>query len=320
MGIKQSGTRATPRMDLGVAVMEHIGQENQFIGTRVFPVFETNKKESSFAKITRESMAKTVDTKRSKGSGYNRGGFETEDGSYTCEENGHEIPVDDGEREMYRSDFEAEFVASKIAMNRVLLNQEIRIKNLIFNTSTFTGSDLYTDRSSAPWDTAGSDVLSHVRTAKKKVRQNCGLKPNALIIGDQTLENLKSNTGIKDSIKYVKEMTDEALREALAGLFGLEQVIVGGAIYDSADEGQDFSASDIWADDYAMIARIATDGRDFSQPALGRTFLWTADSPENAMVEEYRDESIRSDVYRSRQHTDEILIDKYFGHLLEVDA
>ena len=69
-----------------------------------------------------------------------------------------------------------------------------------------------------------------------------------------------------------------------------------------------------------MVARITKDGLDFSQPAIGRTFLWVADCPENVMVESYRDEPVRSDVIRSRQFTDEILIDAYFGHLLKVDV
>ena len=67
-----------------------------------------------------------------------------------------------------------------------------------------------------------------------------------------------------------------------------------------------------------LLAISAQDGQDPTQPSLGRTFLWANDSPENVMVEQYRDESIRSDVFRSRQHTDELLLDKYFGHLLKV--
>lgn len=312
---------ATARPDLKAAVIEHMGQEDQFVGVKAFPVFDTEKKAGTFPKVTRESIMRTTDTKRSVRSGYNRDGFDVEEGTFACEENGTEQPLDDGERALYKDQFNAELVATKIATNRILMNQEIRIKTILQNTSTFTGSDLYTDvSSSAPFDTAASDVLGAVRAGKAKVRANSGVPANALIISETVREWLKSNTGIKDSIKYVKELTDQELNNALATLFGLKYVLVGGSMYNSAKEGQTFSGSYIWSSLYAMICRVADDPLDLSQPGIGRTFNWISDASENVIVEEYRDETIRSDVYRVRQYTDEILVDAYFGHLLKIDS
>ena len=46
MGVDYQGQRAVPRMDLGVAMMEYVEQENEFIGTKILPIFRTKKKES----------------------------------------------------------------------------------------------------------------------------------------------------------------------------------------------------------------------------------------------------------------------------------
>lgn len=312
---------ATARPDLKAAVIEHMGQEDQFIGVNAFPVFDTEKKAATFPKVTRESIMRTSDTRRAVRSEYNRDGFEVEEGSFSCEENGTEQPLDDGERSLYKDQFSPELVAVKIATNRVLMNQEIRIKNIVQNASTFAGSDLYTDvSSSAPFDTAASDVMLAVRNAKSKVRANSGVPANALILNETAREWLKSNTGIKDAIKYVKELTDEELNKALASLFGLKYVLVAGAMYNSAKEGQTFSGAYIWSSLYATVCRIAADAIDLSQPGLGRTFNWVSDAAENVIVEEYREEKIRSDVFRVRQYTDEVLIDPYFGHLLKIDS
>lgn len=309
----------TARPDLKAAVLEHQGQEGDFIGTKIFPVFDTEKQSGTFPLVTRESIMRLSDTKRAPRSKYNRDGFEVSEGSFKCEENGHEQPLDDGERELYKDQFEADLVATMIGRNRVLMNQELRIKALVQNTATFTGSDLFTDvSSSAPWATAGSDVLLTVRTYKKKVKANCGLNPNALIISENVRELLKGNTGIKDAIKYVKELTDEELNSALARLFGFKYVIVGGASYNSAKEGQTFVGSGIWLDTYATIAVIAENPRDLSQPGLGRTFNWVSDAADNVIVEQYREEKIRSDVFRVRQYTDEVLVDPYFAHMLKI--
>ena len=39
---------------------------------------------------------------------------------------------------------------------------------------------------------------------------------------------------------------------------------------------------------------------------------------EGETVEQYRDDASRSDIFRVRQHVDEIVIDPYFAHLMKV--
>jgi len=320
MGVEYSGERATPRLELGAAVMEFIEQQDEFIGTRVLPIFGTRKKEATFPAITRESITRDADTKRAPRGNYNRDGFSAKDLSYKCEEHGLEGALDDSERSLYISDFDAELVTVRITTRRILQAQEKRIATGVFNTGTWTGADLFTDLSASPWDDATVDVIKQIRDTKAKVRKNTGLVPNTLICSETNIDRLKSNDGIKDAIKYTSRVTDAELMNALADLFGLERIFNAKGIRNSAKEGKPFVSADIWSDDFAMVAWIAGDGNDLSQPSMGRTFLWEEDSPDNAVVEQYRDEDIRSDIFRVRHHVDEKIIDKYFGHLLKVDA
>jgi hypothetical protein len=320
MGVDYSGNRATPRMDLGVTVMEYIEQANEFIGTRILPIFRTQKQKSVFPAITRESITRDADTKRATRGSYNRDGFSAKDKSYNCQEHGLEGALDDGERAMYATDFDAELVTTKITTRRVLQAQEKRIADELFNTSTFSGAALYTDHSANPWDDISSRVIEQIRQAKAKVRSNCGMVPNALICSATNIERLKSNTEIVDAIKYTSRPTDAEIGRALADLFGLKYILEGKAIRNIAKEGKPFVSADIWSDDYALVGLVSEEGQDLSQPGIGRTFLWVSDSPENAVVEQYRAEEIRSDIFRVRQHVDEIIVDPYFAHLLKVDA
>ena len=66
-----------------------------------------------------------------------------------------------------------------------------------------------------------------------------------------------------------------------------------------------------------MVAYIPED-QEIVAPAVGRTVLWTGDSPDNQTVEQYREEALRSDIFRVRHNTDEVIVDPYFGHLLKV--
>jgi hypothetical protein len=65
--------------------------------------------------------------------------------------------------------------------------------------------------------------------------------------------------------------------------------------------------TDIWSDSYAALVKIST-GDDLREPGVGRTFIYDAESAERPIVETYREEQIRSDVYRVRHTVDERLI------------
>lgn len=313
------GTRAVPRLELGEAALEFIQNADEFIGTRVLPIFKTMKKASIFPAITRESITREADTKRAPRGNYNRDSFQAKDRQYNCEEHGLEGPLDDSEREMYASDFDSELTTVQIITRRVLQAQEKRIASAVFNTSTFTGTNLYTDYSAAPWDNKSSEVIEQVREVREKVRKNCGMDPQTLVISKANLDRLIANDGIKGAIQYVARLTEAELLNALADILGIKRILVGRAIYNTAKEGKAFQGADIWSDDYAMLAVIG-EGQKLSDPTMGRTFLWTSDSPENATVEQYRDDSARSDIFRVRQHVDEMIIDPYFAHLMKVDA
>ena len=315
----QSGTRAVARVDLGAAFMEFMFKQEMFIGTKCLPILGVGDQAGYFDAITRESIAQTPDAKR-KESKYQRIGSETEDKSYTCKEWGLEGPLSDPKRKLYSKSFDAELVTVLGVANTLMLLQEIRIKEALFNTSTFTGARLYTDVSSAPWDTVGSDAIGHVRAAMAKVLKNTGLMPTTMVIGHDTLTNLKNNTAIKAAIQYIEKLTDANLIANMAALFGLREVIVGSSVYNNAKKGQTMDGAFVWQDDYALIAVVASDGNDLIQPSIGRTLLWTEDSPQNITTEQYREEQTRSDIFRVRHYVQEKIIDPYFGHLLKVDA
>lgn len=320
-GVNYSGPRAVPRLELGVAMLEFMDDPNNgFIGTQVAPIFRTLKKEGKYPAITRESITRDADTKRGPRGNYNRDGFEVKDKEFACVEHGLEGPLDDSKRALYASDFNAELNLTNIITRRLLQGQEKRIADIVMNTTTFSGSDLFKSYDSDPWTDVSADVITHIKDARKQVRTNCGMEPNTLIMSRTNLDRLLINTGIKDSIKYVARLTEQEIKNALADILGISRIVIGSSIRNTAKEGASFVGADIWSDDYVMVAKIADDGQDLSQPTLARTFLWTADSPENATVESYREEGVRSDVFRVRQHTDEQIIDPYFGFLLKVTA
>jgi len=310
----QSGSYATPRLDLGAAFQEFDLTANNFIAALALPQIRVPRKEAKFVKLRREGVLARADLKRAARSAYNRDEYSVEDDSYACEEYGHEQPLDDSERAFYANDFDAEFYASQVAARRLLTDYEVRAATAIFNTSTWTGSSL-TTAVGTEWSTASADAKSDILAAKEKVRRLTGVDPDTMIISKVVYNNLLKNDDLNEAVKYIQLGTVSNVAKAMADFFGLRQVLIGAGVYNSAKEGQDATITDIWDDEYAMICKLP-EGDAITAPGIGRTFLWRDDSPNDLNVEEYREEQTRSTIYRVRHTVDEKIIDAAFGHLL----
>lgn len=295
------------RPDLGMQVMEfYEGQTMGFIGMELMPIFPTALNAASYPVIPKEALLKLVDTSRAPRGRYNRDDWEYERGIFATSEQGYEEPVDDVEKALFEQEAQgmAGFIATKRAWGKIMRKQEYRVANKLFNASNFTAHAVTTE-----WDSSSSTPISDVNTGKLAFRKQCGMLPDALVISYTTFVDLKQVSEIVDRLKYTFPGIDinRMNSEQLAAVFDVPRVLVGGSVYDSAKKGQATTVADLWSYEYAALVKIGN-GLDLAQPCVGRTFLWTADSPQNPVVEQYRDEGIRSDVYRVRHHVDESFI------------
>ncbi len=313
---------ATLRPDLAESFMEFDLAMDQagFIANRVFPVVDVAMQSGNFGKIPIEQLLQQRDTKRAPGSGYARGSFTFDDATYACVEHGAEEPVDDREAKMYAEYFDAEVIASLRAYSAVLRNAEQRVADAVFNTTTWTGSDLTTGITNE-WDDATNAVpITDVEAAVQKIYDNSGLWANALIVNRKVFRNLRNSDQIIDRINSAgagsPSKASDVTVEMLAQVFDLDNIIVAGSTKNGAKEGQSASPEQIWSGEYAMVCKVAT-SQDFREPCIGRTFHWSADgSSIGGTVETYRDESVRSDITRVRHDVDEIVLYPQAGHLL----
>lgn len=319
-----SASLATLRPDLAESFVEFdLAMDQQgFIADEVFPVIDVASQSGTFGKIPIEQLLQSRDTKRAPGSGYARGKFTFQTATYACLEHGAEEPVDDREAKMYAEYFDAEQIASLRAYSAVLRNAEQRVADAVFNTGTWTGSELTTAITNE-WDSnhaADAVPITDVEAAVNKVYDGSGLWPNALIINRKVFRNLRNLDQIIERINSAgagnASKPSDITEAMLAQVFDLDYVIVAGASKNSAKEGQSATPAQIWSSEYAMVCKIATTG-DFREPCIGRTFHWSDDgSTIGGTVETYRDETVRSEITRVRHDVDEIVLYPQAGHLL----
>lgn len=313
----QQATRSTPRLDLGVAFHEFDQSAEGFVADMVLPPLPVQKKDGTLSVIVRENL-KVPNADHANGGTFQRVNLTSEDLTYNCLDYGLEGQLTDQDRANYASDYDAEYETVQNITRLMYMAREKRVKATVFNTTTFTGTALYKDYSASPWDTTTTNVITQVNFAKEKIRQNTGTRADSMLIGAGALNNLLANTVLIARFPGIEILTEEILRSNIARLFGLQNLEVGGRVEDSADEGQSFTASDIWPDDYALVYKKAQGS--MANPGLGRQPEWTGVENGLGRVISYREEQTESDIFRVRDFSDDKLFDAYFGFLLKIDA
>lgn len=309
--MRPKSSTAIFRPDLGQAVMEfYEGDTMGLIGLELMPLFLTALNSSTFPVIPKEALLQISDTARSPRGNYNRDDYEYERGLFQTAEKGIEELVDDTERSLFDQEAPgmADFMATERAYWKIMRAQEKRIADKLFNTGNFTANSLTNE-----WDDyTNATPLDDMVAGIKAFRGQCGMSPDGLVISYDTFLNLRRCDQIIDQLKYTFPGIDINAMSAqqLAQVFGIPRVLVGGMAYNSKGKGLDATIANIWSNEYAALVKISS-GPDLTRPGLGRTFLWTEDSAKNPVVEAYREENKRSDVFRVRHHVDERLMQSF---------
>lgn len=317
MPVQPTSSTTLQRPDLGQAVWEFDPASMPFVGIQACPIFGVEDKKADFSKIPVEALLKRVDTRRGTNGSYNRWGFETENDNFACEEHGLEGKLGADEVAFYDSYFDAELINSEGTKLKVLMGQEIRWADLLFDVGTTFAS--YTSAVANEWsDTTNGDPILDVAVAKEVVRARTGMIPNAMLISHKVWVVLRRCAKMFAALQYTQKVTGQLTLEQVKAALELDFLFVGKGVYDAAKEGQAASLTDVWDDEYALVFYRAPDAllANLKQPTLGRTFLWTEDSPDNATVESYEEAQTRGEVLRVRQQVDEKIIMAELGQLL----
>lgn len=306
------------RPDLGAIAYEYMigAGDRGFICLDLLPVFDVKEQSGNYPVIPIEALLKLQSTSRAPRGNYNRGDWEFELGNYNCKENGWEEPVDDSEAKLYQRYFNAEEIATLRAVDILLRAQESRVAAKVFNTANITA----TADVAIAWGTASTAVpRANIMAGKLAMRAASGLDPNVVAMSRKVFDTLMMTAEVTSAFRYTNPIEIggyDAQKRLMAQYFGVDRVLVGGAIKDGAKKGQAYSLADLWDDEYVGLFKVSGGGQDLRDPCLGRTFLWTGDSPQNVVTESYREEANRSNIYRVRQNTDEAFVFTGAGYLL----
>lgn len=226
--------------------------------------------------------------------------------SYHAEEYGLEMRIDDRERRAAPSNVNLDSTTVEIITENLLNGREKRVADLVRSTANITQN---TTIAAGPnrWDDAsGGDPIGDIDAGHAVIQASFGYTANAVVMGWDVWQALRRNPVIRAELLDGEQLTTSRL----ATLFGVERVIVGASLYNSANLGQTETLVDMWGTDVilAYINPRPTDQR----PSFGyqlrvddmATFRW-------------RDVPVNCDVFRVREIQTEKLVAANLAYLIK---
>jgi hypothetical protein len=112
--------------------------------------------------------------------------------------------------------------------------------------------------------------MEDIQDGKTTVLQNTGFEPNTLVLGYQVWAELINHPDFVDRIKHTS--TDRVNQDLIAGLFGIERLLISKAIKATNVEGETAAYSFVHGKS-AWLGYVAPDV-GLEVPTAGATFVW----------------------------------------------
>lgn len=271
-----------------------------FIADRVFPHIPVNKQSDKFFKFLKGDWFRMDADVRGAGSEARQGGYKLTSGSYSAIEYAlsHPVPIElinNADDPLNPLKTAVEYVTRQIQ-----LRKEYQVASLCTTAANWTSSEDAAAGWVATADGSGNTFIADMFSAKRTVRKLIGVNPNVLVVDDKTWDNIIQEYTVLERIKYSMASGEPAsvTTNMIAQMFGLDEVLIGSAIYSSDEEtvaGTEFTAVDMWetnATKGSALLLYRTPTPAINQPNAGYIFEWNGGMGQP-------NEVLDGDVYRS---------------------
>ena len=167
--------------------------------------------------------------------------------------------------------------AIKFITRKLLIRQELQFMSDLMTTSIWTGSSTGGDITPAPtWDDPTSTPIEDVQVQQAAILAGTGFLPNVFYLAFQTYQKLIRHPDVIDLIKYGASQGNPAIanEDALAKIFGVEEVIVSKGVYTTSAENVTTATFGLMASKNAMLVYVPSSPGLYT-PSAFYSFMWT---------------------------------------------
>lgn len=251
----------------------------------------------------RESMRAT-DDQRAPGAEANEVNFHLSSDRYYCDDHALESAIPDEERANADPAIQPDIDRVEFLTNKILLNQEINLANLITTSSSISNETLSgTDQ----WDDfTNSDPVLEVEAHKADIQSAAQVMPNTLVLPYEVYTKVRFHPKVTDKVQY--SGVPVVSEDILAQVFDVERVLVPRAFNNTAAPGQSPSLSYIWGKN-ALLCYVPPRA-GLKQIALAYSFIWSqaAGTVQGRLVEMWHENRRKADMIRVQKYYDQKLI------------
>jgi hypothetical protein len=278
----------------------YMQEDDRFVASKVFPLVEIDKQSFTYYSFTKKYWFLDEIKSRAPGGSFARSGYGV--GSATGFANmwGLEHTIADETRSNNQTPMDLEQAGLRWLAQQSLIRKE-RAFAADFMVTGVWGTD--DNNATTDWDdfTSG-DPINDVLTARRTISNNTGQDGNSMTLGYIVHQALMNHPDIIDRVKYVQSAILSNIEGALASAFGVSNYWVAKASYNSANEGQTFSAAAIIDDDCLVSYVSPTPG--VMSASAGYTFGWRGGGGQGEIIQ-YREAQSKSDVLQHSEAWDQ---------------
>lgn len=276
---------------------------------QIFPIVPVSDQSGKYQVFDKAAWLRDEAKRRAPGTLAADGGYTLSTGSYLCEEWAYRHKLPDEIRRNFQSPVSADLSAVKHVSEKLLIREDSQFASTFMGTGIW-GTD-FTGVSSSPstnqflqWDQSSSTPITDMRTGIRTVQKAIGRKPNVALIGPLVWDVLVDHSTVKSRI--ATSQTQIVTEQLIAALLGLDRVIVGESIYNSAAEGQTASMSHQLGK--SVLLAYVTSAPSMDEPSAGYIFSWSefdgVSAANAAAIRTYRQDDIKSDWYEGNSFFD----------------
>lgn len=288
-----------PLTNISIAFIQ---QQSMFAAGQVFPMVPVESKSDLYYIYDKADMHRNDMLPRAPGTESAGSGFGTSTDNYNCAVYSLHKDIDDQIRANADDPLDLDTAATQFLIGQSLIQREATFAQRFMAQSVWSFD--YEGVASGPtgsqvlkWTNSASDPVAQVKAATTAIHKATGFRPNTLTMAQDVRDALDTNPSIIDRLKYGQTAPGAVVvtDADLARVFGLQRIIVSGAIINNAKEGA--AASNDFVIKGGALLTYSAPAPSLMAPSAGYVFTWRGllGNNEGVAVRRFRMEHLRSD-------------------------
>lgn len=303
-----------------------LGYTNEeYVGEALFPVVNVVKQSDKYYQFGREGWRPEIEdgvdnSLRAPGTVATEvPGMTVSTDTYFAQERSLQIAITDEEVVNADTPLAPRSDGTKLVTDQLMVAKELQIKTLVTTVGNYASTNRVTLSGTDQWsDYANSAPKTDVKTGRDAVHARIFKPLNWMVIPYEVMSQLEDHTNIIERIKYSERGI--LTQDIIAAFFGVDNIMVPGSGFNSANPGQAEAIGYIWGKDVVMGWNPPSPG--MKVPAFGYEFNWSYGG-QRRQVTRWREEARKSDIVRVGHRYDLKLIavdgsgDSIAGYLIK---